>query len=181
MKTDITPIHRKSGTISAMETEGTHSPLPEPELLQGDLAAGEGRWHDAIDQWELAGQLTPELEPAIEARLGWYLSHRPGARAGRQSFRSTMHLMLLCLATALMASVLVLLPDTPGSTSSNLVAIGAWIIIAVSVVAAIVASRRLGDARADPASDVATQLRHAKSQALYQVQTMTEGEARNDR
>lgn len=89
--------------------------------------------------------------------------------------------MLLCLATALTASALVLLPDTPGSTTSNLVAIGAWIIIAVSVVAAIVASKRLGDTRTDLASDVVTQLRRAKYQAVHQVQTMTEGEARNDR
>lgn len=69
------------------------------------------------------------------------------------------------MVTAVMAAVLVLLPGDPGSTFSNLMAAGAWVLIAMSIATAIMASRRIGKDRTTTAGDISKRFNDARTRA----------------
>lgn len=110
-----------------------------PNLVNGDSHAVAGRWVSALESWYQAAVEDSALEPAVSRRVDWFLAHT-GHRA-RNMEGATGWLALLSLAAALMATVFVLIPDAPGSTASNIWATGAWTMIVISTVSAVVAAR----------------------------------------
>jgi len=159
----------------------TNPPQMEPKLTSGDLAAGEDRWSDAIDSWEHAVRTKPELEPAVGARLNWYLAHKHGSSHESGPLRNSVHLMLWSLAAALIAGALVLIPDTPGSVLSNLFAVGAWIMIVLSAVMAVIASHRIGSGHADAPGDLLARFQIARAWAERHDQQTMRSESENER
>lgn len=110
-----------------------------PLLVSGDTHASAGHWVPAIEAWYQAARSDDTLQDAVTRRLDWFLTE--SGQPARETAGSTLRLVSISFAAALIATVFVLIPDDPGSTASNILASAAWILIVISTVTAIKAAR----------------------------------------
>lgn len=146
-----------------MNTVWNDPPTPQTLLADGDDAAAHGRWRDAVENWERSASVQPELEPDIAARVNWFLVQQTEPRKSMPTV--VLKIAGVSLVAALLATVLMQLPDDPGSARSNFLATGAWLLVVVSVVSAIVASRRVGENGTSSTENLHHRLKEARSQA----------------
>jgi hypothetical protein len=110
-------------------------------LRRGDTLAMTGAWSAAIPAWGEAARARPELRPAVERRLRWFLAetgHGIGPR-----FQLLPLIALFAGATVLAAAFLTF-AGSPGSRGADLSAAAAWVLIATAAIAAVVGARRSG-------------------------------------
>jgi peptidoglycan/LPS O-acetylase OafA/YrhL len=116
---------------------------PTTPISKGDALAETGDWPAAIEAWRCAVRAQPELRPAVERRLEWFLTET-GSPAGARN--GVLPLALACLAATALGMAFLMLAGEPGSTGANLWALATWVMIGVAIVAALLAARRSGDA-----------------------------------
>jgi hypothetical protein len=115
---------------------------PSSMLSNADALAETGDWPGAIEAWRCAADQHPELRPAVERRLEWFLSETGQYRIGRPRI---LLLVLAFLVSTVLGTMFLMFAERPGSLSSNLWAVAAWAMIAVATVAALLAARRSGE------------------------------------
>lgn len=135
-----------------MITDLPTNPDPDEDLLRGDRAAREGRWHDAITSWEQSTIHSSALRPLVASRLQWLLARQKPARMDLSG--DVLNPMCFSLAAAFGVVSLVMLARDPGTTPANLLAIGAWMLVAVSIVTSVIAARRIDNVQANESFDL---------------------------
>lgn len=114
-------------------------PDTHPLLTSGDTHAIAGRWVPALEAWYQAAKSDDTLQAAVTRRLDWFLAE--SGQPVQETTGATLRLVSISFTAAVLATVFVLIPNDPGSTTSNIWASAAWILIVGSAVTAIVAAR----------------------------------------
>lgn len=158
-----------------MMSERIDPPDNETDLALGDKAATEGRWPDAIAVWEHAATANPSLASAVEARLAWLATHRL-PQATRRQVPGLVYIVC-SLASAAIGMAFLAIPEDPGLRFSNIMSLGAWVMIAASIASGLIASRQLGAGTAPADISLETSLREAKAVA-HRLETQNSTEKR---
>lgn len=120
---------------------------PTSMLSNADALAETGDWPGAIEAWRCTASEHPELRPAVERRLEWFLSETGQSGSGRPRILS---LVLTFVVSTALGMLFLMFAERPGSLSSNIWAVAAWAMIAVATVAALLAARRSGETQLGP-------------------------------
>lgn len=119
-------------------TDSSPTATPDQSLIaQGDACAAGGNWSNAVAFWKQASEAHPN---DVRQRLLWLLSQ--AEREPDRPRRSKAKVVLAASVCASLALVLMVIPDDPGSTRSNILAVWSWVFIVTSVILAVSAAHQ---------------------------------------
>lgn len=122
-------------------------------IAQGDHFATEGHWSRAVASWHEAAEDAPN---AVSKRLSWFLAQQgPLTRRGIPMKK----IVAAIAASAILATLLLLVPSEPGTIEANAMAAVSWVLIIVCTVLVVIAAQRLAP------EPLEAQLRRAQRQA----------------
>ena len=107
-----------------MSCQSPISTATQPTLDDGDAAAKNGRWFDAVTIW--ADLRTGPSRRAAERRLSWFLG-QTGQEPGRvRAFVPGSRTLLLAAALGILGTAIVLVGEGQAGTASVAISIAAW-------------------------------------------------------